>query len=123
MIHFLPDSPADSSPAPYAEAVARLASIRHALRLVEQFEGEPKGPAIDNGHGDEEIAAAWPTAPEAKRRCFAARSERTANAAAAGLEVLLTQRAEQGHPKPASVEQLADAIRGGIDDLERLLAR
>ena len=60
--------------------------IRQALRLVEQFEGEPKGPAIDDGHSDEGIAAAWPTAPEAKRRCFNARSERTANAAAAGLE-------------------------------------
>jgi len=123
MIHFLPESPAEFAPAPYAEAVARLASIRQALRLVEQFEGEPKGPAIDSGDGDEGIAAAWPTAPEAKRRCFNARSERTANAAAAGLEVLLSQREELGHPNPASVEQLADAIRGGIDDLDRLLAR
>jgi hypothetical protein len=123
MIHFLPDSPAGNDPAPYAEAVARLASIRKALRLVEQYEAEPKGLAIDAGHGDERIAAAWPTAPEARRRCFAARSERTANAAAAGLEVLLSQRGDGGAPNPASVEQLADAIRGGIDDLERLLAR
>jgi len=123
MIHFLPESSAETSPAPYAEAVARLASIRQALRLVEQFEGEPRGPAIDSGHGDERIAAAWPTAKEATRRCFAARSERTAGVAAAGLEVLLSQRVDGGAPNPASVEQLADAIRGGIDDLERLLAR
>jgi hypothetical protein len=123
MIHFLPDSPADFAPAPYAEAVARLASIRQALHLVEQFEGEAKSPAIDSGEGDERIAAAWPTAREATRRCFTARSERTANTAAAGLEVLLSQRVDGGHPNPASVEQLADAIRGGIDDLERLLSR
>ena len=123
MIHFLPESPAVISPAPYAEAVARLASIRQALRLVEQFEGEMKSPAIDTGQGDEQIAAAWPTAREATRRCFNARSERTASAAAAGLEVLLSQRVEGSHPNPASVEQLADAIRGGIDDLERLLTR
>ena len=123
MIHFLPDSPAGSDPAPYAEAVARLASIRKALRLVEQYEGERSDPAIDAGQDDERIAAAWPTAPEARRRCFAARSERTANAAAAGLEVLLSQRGGDGAPNPASVEQLAEAIRGGIDDLEKLLAR
>ena len=123
MIHFLPESPATDAPAPYAEAVARLASIRQALRLVEQFEGEPKGPAIDTGDGDERIAAAWPTAKAATRRCFTARSERTAGAAAAGLEVLLSQRVDGGDPSPASVEQLAEAIRGGIDDLERLLTR
>ena len=123
MIHFLPESQPESSPAPYAEAVARLASIRQALRLVEQFEGEPRRPAIDTGGGDDRIAALWPTARTATHRCFAARSERTAGAAAAGLEVLLSQRAEGGAPKSASVEQLADAIRGGIDDLERLLAR
>ncbi len=123
MIHFLPDSPATATPAPYAEAVARLASIRQALRLVEQFEGEVRSPAIDSGDGDERIAAAWPIAPEAKRRCFNARSERTANAAAAGLEVLLSQRVDGGAPNSASVEQLAEAIRGGIDDLERLLER
>ncbi len=123
MIHFLPESPAANSPAPYAEAVARLASIRQALRLVEQFESEPRGPAIDSGDGDERIAAAWPTAKAPTRRCFTARSERTAGAAAAGLEVLLSQRAEGSAPNPVSVEQLADAIRGGIVDLERLLER
>ena len=78
MIHFLPESPAETRPAPYAEAVARLASIRQALRLVEQFEGEERNPAIEVGDGDDRIAAAWPTAKEAARRCFAARSERTA---------------------------------------------
>lgn len=123
MIHFIAESPAESLPAPYAEAVARLASIRQALRLVEKFEGDREGPAISPAITDEGIAAAWPTAKAATRRCFVARSERTANAAAAGLEVLLSQRVEGGPPNPASVEQLADAIRGGIDDLERLLAR
>jgi len=123
MIHFLPESPAAYAPAPYAEAVARLASIRQALKLVEQFEGEDRRPAIETGEGDNRIAAVWPTANEATRRCFNARSERTAGAAAAGLEVLLSQRVEGGQPNPASVEQLAEAIRGGIDDLERLLTR
>ena len=123
MIHFVPDSPAETSPAPYAEAVARLASIRQALRLVEKFEGDRPSPAINPAIAEEHIAAVWPSAKPATHRCFTARSERTANAAAAGLEVLLSQRVEGGPPNPASVEQLADAIRGGMDDLERLLAR
>jgi hypothetical protein len=123
MIHFLPESPAKTQPAPYAEAVARLASIRKALRLVEKFEGDRVNPITGPRDVEERIAAAWPTAKEATRRCFTARSERTANAAAAGLEVLLSQRVEAGAPNPASVEQLADAIRGGIVDLERLLSR
>ena len=122
MIHFLPESPATDAPAPYAEAVARLASIRQALRLVEQFEGETRSPAMDTDEGDERIAAAWPSARDATRRCFATRSDRTSGAAA-GLEVLLSQRGEGSAPNPASVEQLADAIRAGIDDLERLLVR
>ena len=42
MIHFIPESPdaAQEMPGPYAEAVARLASIRQALACVEQFSGE-----------------------------------------------------------------------------------
>ena len=93
------------------------------MRLVEQFDGETKSPAIDSGDGDQRIAALWPTARSATRRCFTARSERTAGAAAAGLEVLLSQRVDGSAPNPASVEQLANAIRYGISDLERLLAR
>ena len=123
MINFVPESSVESSPAPYAEAVARLASIRQALRLVEKFEGDRERPAVNPGSGDARIAAAWPTAKAATRRCFTARSERTANSAAAGLEVLLSQRVEGGPPNPASVEQLADAIRSGLEDLERLIAR
>jgi hypothetical protein len=123
MIHFLPDSASEAQPAPYAEAVARLASIRQALRLVEKFGGDRAIPSEADGNVEERIAAVWPTAKHATRRCFTARSERTANAAAAGLEVLLSQRVAAGVPNPASVEQLADAIRSGIVDLERLLSR
>jgi hypothetical protein len=123
MIHFLPDSSAEAQPAPYAEAVARLASIREALRLVEKFEGDRVSPNLVPSDVEDRIAVVWATAKDATRRCFTARSERTANAAAAGLEVLLSQRVEAGTPNPASVEQLADAIREGITDLDRLLAR
>ena len=123
MIHFLPESSDEAQPAPYAEAVARLASIRKALRLVEKFEGDRASADVPPSNVEERMAEVWPTANEAIRRCFTARSERTANAAAAGLEELLSQRVEAGAPNPASVEQLADAIRGGIVELDQLLSR
>ena len=47
MIHFIPDSaieashPLDTASGPYAEAVARLSSIRQALACVEHFSGDP----------------------------------------------------------------------------------
>ena len=40
MIHFQPEATID--PAPYAEAVTRLRSVRKALALVEMFEGRPR---------------------------------------------------------------------------------
>ena len=40
MLHFLPVHDAESvTPAPYAEAVARLASVRQALRLIDMTSG------------------------------------------------------------------------------------
>jgi hypothetical protein len=35
MLHLVPVQQADESPELYSEALARLASIRHALRLVD----------------------------------------------------------------------------------------
>ena len=55
---------ARQAPLPYAEAVSRLASVRHALRLVEPFGG---GPASDLDD-DDAIAAAWDGAGEARQR-------------------------------------------------------
>lgn len=79
MIHFLPDSNAATEmPAPYAEAVARLASVRQALRIVEMMEGKPARPAHEIG-----FEPARPLAGEPARRCFEQRSMRTANGAAA----------------------------------------
>src|SRR4051812_20501312 len=55
MLHLLPESTPERQPLAYAEAVSRLASIRHALRLVEPFAG---GPASDPSD-DEAIASGW----------------------------------------------------------------
>ena len=118
MIHFLPESaqPLDT-PAPYAEAMARLASIRQALRIVEMVEGKPARPAEDIG-----FEQVWPLGDEPKRRCFEARSLRTANGAAAGLEALIGCQSEGRQAHPQAVTLLADDIRAGLEDLERLLA-
>lgn len=116
MIHFDPQPQPQLGAAPYAEAVARLASLRAALRLVDPA-------ATDASPADEQIAAAWTTAGHASRRCFAARSERTIGAAAAGIEAVLAERSAGREPTPRSVERVAEEIRAGLEDLQRLLSR
>ena len=83
MLHFVPESLPDESAAPYAEAVARLAGIRHALRLVDPFGG---GPASDPSE-DEQIGRTWADAGRATQRCFDKRTTGTAGAAAGGAGV------------------------------------
>ena len=119
MLHFVPESLPDEGSAPYAEAVARLAGIRHALRLVDPFGG---GPASDRTD-DEEIGEAWASAGEATRRCFDARTNGTAAAAAAGLEALLAERAAGRTPNAAASRQLSEEIRRGLDEVSRLMLR
>jgi hypothetical protein len=119
MLHFLPESNATplDVPAPYSEAVARLASVRKALRLVEMFEGKPARPV-----GDEiRFEQVWPL-PPAGQRCLERRSAAAAAAAEAGLETMLG--ADTGRaPHPAAVAVLSDEIARGIADIEALFAR
>lgn len=111
MLHLLPESAPESAPLPYAEAVSRLASIRHAMRLVEPFGA---GPADDL---DEDIAAAWDEAGEARRRCFDRRTGRLIGTAAAGLEALLAGQAEGTAPHAAASTALANEIRRELRDV------
>jgi hypothetical protein len=91
---------------PYAEAVSRLASVRHALRLVDGgFSAGPEGDLDDN------IAAAWPRAGEAKQRWFDRRSAQLVGSAAAGIEALLGQRHNGREPHRAAGETLVEEIR------------
>ena len=117
MLHFAPEQPLDSAPQPYAEALARLASIRHTLRLVDPFGG---GPASDPS-ADEEIGIVWESASESKRRRFDARSERVVASTAAGLEALLAEQAEGRDPNPAAAKKIAEDIRAGLEDVSRLM--
>ena len=117
MLHLAPVAPQHDSPQPYAEAVARLASIRHALRLVDPFGA---GPASDPVEG-EAIGVLWAEAPAARRRCFDARSERVIAATAEGLEALLATRDAGLEPNPAASARLAEEIRLGLEDVSRLM--
>ena len=119
MLHLAPVTDYDESPRPYAEALARLASIRHALRLVDPFGG---GPASDPDT-DESLTVAWNSASKSRTRCFDGRTGRTASAAAAGLEALLAERAAGREPNAAASERIAEEIRLGLEDVSRLMRR
>jgi hypothetical protein len=97
---------------PYAEAVSRLASVRHALGLVER--GFADGPEADL---DEQIATAWPKTGEAKQRWFDRRSARLVGTAAAGIEALLGQRHDGRDPHRSASEVLVDEIRRELKEV------
>ena len=116
MLHLIPQPQPADSPEPYAEAVARLASIRHALRLVDLHAG---GPADDGD--DAALGRAWAAAPAARRRSFDSRCGRVIAATADGLEALLAERALGREPNAAATARLADEIRRGLDDVSELM--
>ena len=105
MLHLLPDS--EPRPRAYAEAVARLASVRHALRLVEPFGA---GPASDPSN-DEVLADGWDSAGEAKQRLFDRRSRGLVEATAAGVEALFAQAQEGRAANHEASEAMVAEIR------------
>jgi hypothetical protein len=112
MLHLLASPESNPAPQPYAEAMARLASIRHALRLVEPHGG---GPAPDP-EADEAFGLAWQEAPAARRRCCDTRSGRVIAGTAAGLEALLAAGAAS-EPNPAASRKLAEEILLGLEEI------
>ena len=123
MIHFLPESFDESTevPAaagPYAEAVARLASIRQALACVEQFAGEQPSDSM----AEAKLAAGWPVASPARQRCFETRSARTAAAAAAGLEAVAGRHDAGETPHPVAVARLKQELGAGVDAIDQLFS-
>ena len=125
MIHFIPDSPETATEVsdsealgPYAEAVARLSSIRQALACVQQFSGE----APSDSMAEAKLAAAWPGASAAMKRVYDARSTRTAAAAAAGLEALAKLHEDGQEPHAAAVERLKGELGDGVDSIDLLFS-
>jgi hypothetical protein len=116
MLHLLPEFSPESWPQPYAEAVSRLASIRHAMRLVDTL-GD--GPAPDDD--DASLAAAWDEACEARQRRFERHSGRLVGATAAGLEALLAERQKGREPNAEASQALVDEIRRELASVSRLI--
>jgi hypothetical protein len=121
VIHFLPESPAEAvstETGPYAEAVARLASVRQALACVEQFSGEQPSDSM----AEAKLAAGWPVASPARRRCYDARSSRAAGAAAAGLEAIASLHDQGIQPHPVAVRRLKEQLLADVDSIDRLFS-
>jgi len=116
MLHIVPESAPQPRPEPYAEAVARLATVRHALRLVDPF----AGPASDIGD-DEAIAEGWIRADEFKRRWFDARSGRLVEATAAGVEALLSVKQKGAEPHEEAAQALVDQIRRELAEVSKVV--
>jgi hypothetical protein len=117
MLHLAPESFAEPRPLAYAEAVSRLASVRHALRLVEPF---GHGPASDPAN-DDDICTAWDAAGDARQRCFDRRSERMVGATAAGLEAILAERGQGREPHPEASRALSDEIRRELREIAGII--
>jgi hypothetical protein len=117
MVHPLPKPALEPAALAQAEAVSRLASIRHALRLVEPF---GSGPASDLTE-DEGIAAAWDEAGAAKQRSFDRRSGQLVGAAQAGFEALLAERQGGQGPNIEATRTLVDQIRRELRDVANII--
>jgi hypothetical protein len=116
MLNLLPLPASEPAPQPAPEPVIRLASLHNALRLVDDFGGGPASDFdIDDAAGD------WAQASDAEKRCFDRRSAELLAAASAGLEVVSSHRALGADVSPAAMQLLADEIRAGVADIERLL--
>lgn len=119
MLHLQPQTGVESDRRPYAEAVSRLASIRHALRLVDQV-GDGPSPDLD---GDGAIADSFAIAGPARQALFDRRSAMTVGAAAAGLEALLATRQAGAEPHAEANRAMVDQIRAELEQISRIVLR
>ena len=116
MLNLMPLPTAESAPQPAPEPVIRLASLHNALRLVDDFGG---GPASDF---DLDAASEdWAQASDAKQRCFDRRSAELLAVASAGLELVISHREHGQDVSPAAMQLLADEIRAGLEDIDKLV--
>jgi len=116
MLNFVPQPAPGAASERLPEPVIRLASLRNALRVVDEFGG---GPASD--FEIDELSGDWAQASEAERRCFDRRSAALVAVATAGLEVVSSHRQFGSDVSPAALQLLADEIRSGLEDIERLI--
>ena len=116
MLNLVPQPEPQAAPNAVPEPVIRLASLHNALRLVDDFGG---GPASD--FDVDATAGDWAEASEAEQRCFERRSATLLAAASAGLDVVTRHRAYGSDVSPQALQLLADEIRTGLEEIERLI--
>lgn len=101
----------------HPEPVTRLASVRNALRVVDAFGG---GPADDF---DAIASERWESADGAAKRCFDRRSAELVAVATAGLEAVSFQREQGLDASVTALRVIADELKAGLTDLQRILSR
>lgn len=118
MLHLSAQNP-EPQPAErrHPEPVTRLASLRNALRVVDEFGG---GPAPDF---DDEAADRWDDSGDAAKRCFDRRSAELVAVATAGLGAVAGQRDQGLDTSVAALRVIAGELRSGLQDLERIFTR
>jgi len=116
MLHLVPEFAPDFEPKTYPEPIARLASLRNALRIVDEFGG---GPASDF-EDDDQLAARWESAAEAAKRCFDRRSAEMIAVATTGLELIADRQHDGSEVNPAAKQVIADELRSDFDKLQKL---
>ncbi len=124
MLHLFAQAPAPqpSQRLIHPEPVTRLASLRNALRVVDEFGGGPASD-LDSGDCDETISVRWESAGEAAKRCFDRRSAELVSVASAGLEAVTVQREQGLDASVAALRVIADELKTGLKDLERIFTR
>jgi len=116
MLHLVPEFAPDFEPKIYPEPIARLASLRNALRVVDDFGG---GPASDF-EDDDQLTARWESAGEAAKRCFDRRSAEMVAVATTGLELIADRQEDGSKVNPAARQVIADELRDDFDKLQKL---
>jgi hypothetical protein len=118
MLHLFAHEPAaQPSERLHPEPVTRLASLRNALRVVDDFGG---GPAPDL---DDELSERWESADGAAKRCFDRRSADLLAVATAGLDAVSFQRELGLDASVAALRVIAGELKTGLIDLEQVLKR
>ncbi len=118
MLHLFAEAPEPQQPERlHPEPITRLASLRNALRVVDDFGG---GPAPDF---DDSLSERWESAGEAAKRCFDRRSAELVAVASAGMETVSFQRERGLDASVAALQVIADELKSGLKDLERVLTR
>jgi len=100
-------------PQAHTEVLSRLASVRHALRLVDPHGG---GPAPDPDT-DDAIATAWDSADETKRRRFDRKTGELVGATVAGIDALM----KEDQPNAEASKALVDQIRRELQQVAGII--